>query len=202
MFFLFLQGNNSAKNSNGPKSECHSIVDRTLGRLHLGPRAGAVPEPAVAEQSRSIEGPTPALQAIDSLMWQQPDSALLALMAYEGDASEYNHHYAQLLTSELLYKNYYAQTNRPELQQAVAYFDSLMQVSEPQRSLSLSKGRSASAKTTAFLAARAHYINGVGYYENDSAVQACTEYIHTHKNRKKYQKILQHRTEMHIFAAG
>ena len=37
-------------------------------------------------------------------------------------------------------------------------------------------------------AARAHYINGVGYYENDSAVQACTEYIHTHKNRKKYQK--------------
>ena len=51
-------------------------------------------------------------------------------------------------------------------------------------------------------AARAHYINGVGYYENDSAVQACTEYIHTHKNRKKYQKLLQHRPEMHIFAAG
>jgi tetratricopeptide (TPR) repeat protein len=128
-----------------------------------------VPEP--------VEGPTPKLSSIDSLMWQQPDSALQALMAYEGDASEYNHHYAQLLTSELLYKNYYEQTNRPELQQAVAYFDSLMQVSEPQRSLSLSKGRSASAKTTAFLTARAHYINGVGYYERDSAVEACREYL-------------------------
>ena len=130
-----------------------------------------------ASKGRRVEGPTPALQAIDSLMWQQPDSALLALMAYEGDASEYNNQYAQLLTSELLYKNYYEQTNRPELQQAVAYFDSLMQVSEPQRSLSLSKGRSASAKTTAFLAARAHYINGVGYYERDSVIEACREYL-------------------------
>ena len=130
-----------------------------------------------ASKGRRVEGPTPVLQAIDSLMWQQPDSALLALMAYEGDASEYNNHYAQLLTSELLYKNDYAQTNRLELRQAVVYFDSLMQVSEPQRSLSLSKGRSASAKTTAFLAARAHYINGVGYYERDSAVEACREYL-------------------------
>ena len=145
--------------------------------LALLASCSSVPEPAVAEQSRSIEGPTPKLSSIDSLMWQQPDSALLALMAYEGDASEYNNQYAQLLTSELLYKNDYEQTNRPELQQAVAYFDSLMQVSEPQRSLSLSKGRSASAKTTAFLNARAHYIIGVGYYENDSAVEACREYL-------------------------
>ena len=137
--------------------------------LALWASCSSVPEP--------VEGPTPALQAIDSLMWQQPDSALMALMAYEGDASEYNNQYAQLLTSELLYKNDYEQTNRPELQQAVAYFDSLMQVSEPQRSLSLSKGRSASAKTTAFLAARTHYINGVGYYERDSAVEACREYL-------------------------
>ena len=28
-----------------------------------------------------------------------------------------------------------------------------------------------------FLDARAHYINGVGYYENDSVVEACTEYL-------------------------
>ena len=27
------------------------------------------------------------------------------------------------------------------------------------------------------LSARAHYINGVGYYENDSAVEACKEYL-------------------------
>ena len=178
LFFLFLQGNNSAKNSNGPKSECHSIVDRTLGRLHLGPRAGAVPEPAVAEQSRSIEGPTPALQAIDSLMWQQPDSALLALMAYEGDASEYNHHYAQLLTSELLYKNDYEQTNRRELQQAVVYFDSLLCQFPPlQRGLGGFKTRPDQTNQIAFLSARAHYINGVGYYERDSVIEACREYL-------------------------
>ena len=29
----------------------------------------------------------------------------------------------------------------------------------------------------AFLDARAHYINGVGYYENDSVVEACREYL-------------------------
>jgi hypothetical protein len=157
------------------KGIIHIIV--LLSAMSFLAACSSAPEPAVAEQSRSIEGPTSKLSAIDSLMWQQPDSALMALMAYEGDSSEYNHHYAQLLTSELLYKNDYEQTNRPELQQAVVYFDSLMQVSEPQRSLSLSKGRSASAKTTAFLAARAHYINGVGYYERDSVIDACREYL-------------------------
>jgi tetratricopeptide (TPR) repeat protein len=30
-----------------------------------------------------------------------------------------------------------------------------------------------------FLTARAHYINGVGYYEQDSIVQACAEYLKT-----------------------
>ena len=123
-----------------------------------------------ASKGRRAEGPTPALQAIDSLMWQQPDSALLALMAYEGDASEYNHHYAQLLTSELLYKNYYEQTNRLELQQAVVYFDSLLCQFPPlQRGLGGFKTRP--------LAARAHYINGVGYYERDSVIDACREYL-------------------------
>ena len=29
----------------------------------------------------------------------------------------------------------------------------------------------------AFLDARAYYINGVGYYENDSVVEACKEYL-------------------------
>ena len=90
--------------------------------LALLAACSSVPEPEAVEP---VETPSPELLAIDSLMWQQPDSALLALMAYEGDASEYNNHYAQLLTSELLYKNDYEQTNRRELQQAVAYFDSL-----------------------------------------------------------------------------
>lgn len=119
-----------------------------------------------------------ALQAIDSLLWHQPDSALLALMVYEGDSSEYNHHYAQLLTSELLYKNYYEQTNRCELQQAVAYFDSLVCQAPPlQRGLGGFKTRPNQIDPMAFLAARAHYINGVGYYERDSVIDACREYL-------------------------
>ena len=40
-----------------------------------------------------------------------------------------------------------------------------------------------------FLAARAHYINGVGYYENDSAVQACTEYLKALEiNEKRFEE--------------
>ena len=157
------------------------------------------------------ETPSPELLTVDSLMWQQPDTALACLVScFDAcTTTEYNRHYANLLLSELLYKNDYAQTNRPALRQAVAYFDALAGTHDTDtRGVSLQAeprrdARRASAHdATAFLAARAHYINGVGYYENDSAVQACTEYIHTHKNRKKYQKLLQHRPEMHIFAAG
>jgi hypothetical protein len=43
---------------------------------------------------------------------------------------------------------------------AVAYFDSI---------------------DDGFLSARAHYINGVGYVEKDSVVEACTEYLKTLK---------------------
>ena len=158
-----------------------------------------------------VETPSPELSAIDSLMWQQPDTALACLVScFDAcTTTEYNRHYANLLLAELLYKNDYAQTNRPALQRAVAYFDALAGTHDTDtRGVSLQAeprrdARRASAHdAAAFLAARAHYINGVGYYENDSAVQACTEYIHTHKNRKKYQKLLQHRPEMHIFAAG
>ena len=142
------------------------------------------------------------LAAIDSLMWRQPDSALACLLPYfdtccrdamiaspetpDGDFMEthamrlYNRHYAQLLLAELLYKNDYAQTNRSELLQAVAYFDSLLTADTRGVSLQGSRRRDAShasAKTSAFLDARAHYINGVGYYENDSVVEACAEYL-------------------------
>ena len=41
-----------------------------------------VPEPAVPEASRSIEGPTKELSVIDSLLWRQPDSALAVLQDY------------------------------------------------------------------------------------------------------------------------
>ena len=94
------------------------------------------------------------LLAIDSLMWTQPDSALTRLLSCYDTVDD--RHYANLLLAELLYKNYHEQTNRTELLEAVAYYDS---VSCP------------------FLAARAHYINGVGYYEQDSVVAACAEYL-------------------------
>jgi len=70
------------------------------------------------------------------------------------------------------------------LQRAVAYFDALAGTHDTDtRGVSLQAeprrdARRASAHdATAFLAARAHYINGVGYYENDSAVPACREYL-------------------------
>lgn len=152
-----------------------------------------VPEPAVAEHGRSVEGPSPELCAIDSLLWHQPDSALACLLPYfdtcidakfyVSTATAYNRHYAHLLLSELLYKNDYPQTNRTEMLQAVGYFDSLMVLADT-RGVSRQPriGRTARRTSTqhiAFLDARAHYINGVGYYENDSVVEACAEYLKT-----------------------
>ncbi len=126
----------------------------------------------VAEHGRSEEGPNPELSAIDSLMWRQPDSALAVLQQFAASPKadsldELNGHYCQLLISELLYKNDYGQSNRPALQQAVRYFDSL----------SLCIGVVRNVSTISFLDARAHYINGVGYYERDSVVEACKEYL-------------------------
>ena len=110
---------------------------------------------------KPTERPCCDLVAIDSLMWSKPDSALTLLLAFaespEADSlDEFNGHYCQMLVSELLYTNDYEQTNREDLLKAVAYFDTIDQ---------------------AFLAARAHYINGVGYYERDSVVEACEEYL-------------------------
>ena len=134
-------------------------------------------------ETRLIASPTtiasPELASIDSLMWQRPDSALAVLLDYldtDGrDAARhvstdetFDRHYAHLLLAELLYKNDCAQTNRTELLQAVAYFDSLYCCTDVARNVSTD---------IVFLDARAHYINGVGYYENDSAVEACKEYL-------------------------
>ena len=120
-----------------------------------------VPEPAVAEPSRSVEGPTIALSQIDTLMWHHPDSALSVMMEFvtspEAESlNEFEGHYCQVLVAELLFKNDYGQSNREEVLKAVGYFDSI---------------------DDGFLAARAHYINGVGYYERDSVVAACGEYL-------------------------
>ena len=112
-----------------------------------------VPEP--------VEGSTIALSQIDTLMWHHPDSALAVMMEFAGSEAAdgldvFEGHYCQVLIAELLYKNYYKQSNRKDLLKAVDYFDSI---------------------DDGFLAARAHYINGVGYAEKDSVVEACGEYL-------------------------
>ncbi|MBQ8959009.1 MAG: hypothetical protein IJ057_11035 [Bacteroidales bacterium] len=91
-------------------------------------------------ETQNVTSPTyvdPALQAIDSLMWQRPASALAVLLDYwtcrdakSCVSTTYNDHYAQLLLAELLYKNDYGQDNRTELRQTVAYFDSLLALAD------------------------------------------------------------------------
>jgi len=143
-----------------------------------------------AQIDEPAEGSSEELSAIDSLMWRQPDSALAQLQAFcnspEADSlDEFNGYYCQLLISELLYKNDWGQSNREELLQAVAYFDSLVREA-PHPPLKGGAQRAGDSKKISnptpnlvFLTARAHYINGVGYYEQDSIVQACAEYLKT-----------------------
>ncbi len=132
----------------------------------------------------------------DSLMQHSPDSALQALLSchYEhevrrtdpvistelrpkgegsGDISSiFNESYRSLLLSEALYKNDNPQDgfvethSRAYLQTAMRYFDSLAL-------------RYPNNDDITMLSARSHYMNGVGYYENDSVVEACQEYLHT-----------------------
>ena len=139
-----------------------------------------------------VEGPSLELSTVDSLLWQQPDSALTCLLPYFDTCKDtqfsvstvtaYDRHYANLLLAELLYKNDYAQTNRMELLQAVGYFDSLTFTlndhSSPHRHIAGGDPLSPTRNDQLFfLSARAHYINGVGYYEHDSVVEACKEYL-------------------------
>ena len=149
--------------------------------------AACNPSAEVAEHGRSEEGPNPELSAIDSLMWRQPDSALAVLQQFAASPKadsldKLNGHYCQLLISELLYKNDYGQSNRPALQHAVAYFDSLILTLKDTPTLKRLIAGTAPLSLTRndnihFLTARAHYINGVGYYERDSVVEACKEYL-------------------------
>ena len=117
------------------------------------------------------------LAEIDSLMWQQPDSALICLGHYFkpnddnvstiATRTEHDRRYAYLLLAELLFKNNYPQTCRENLLRSVDYFDSLM----------VADGADIRGVSLPFLDARAHYMNGVGYYEQDSVIDAYTEYI-------------------------
>ena len=104
------------------------------------------------------------LQAIDSLMWRQPDSALVMLVDFAASPnadslSTFDGHYFQMLLSELLYKKDYGQSNREKLLKAVRYFDSIVGTDETDaHGVSL-------RERNVFLDARAHYINGVGVYD-------------------------------------
>ena len=129
-------------------------------------------DPPKEKEVEPMEKPIPELAAIDSLMWRQPDSAFAVLRQFAASPNadsldEFNGHYCQLLISELLYKNYYGQSNREGLLHAVDYFDSLTANTHtvPQQ------------KRNVFLDARVHYINGVGIYEKGDVVQACVEYL-------------------------
>ena len=130
-----------------------------------------LPRPAATPSQRGTTSPRPSpegegvaslmLENIDSLMWRQADSALTVMLEFAGSEAAdsmdvFEGHYCQLLIAELLFKNDYAQSNRAEVLQAVGYFDSI---------------------DDGFLAARAHYMNGVGFYERDSVVAACGEYL-------------------------
>ena len=111
------------------------------------------------------------LENIDSLMWVEADSALKVMLEFAGgeevdSLNEFEGHYCQVLVAELLFKNDYAQSNRTEVLKAVGYFDSIVDLYG-----------AAVRERDAFLAARAHYINGVGYYERDSLIDACEEYL-------------------------
>ena len=185
----------------GMKAKCFVIGVIVLFAFFACTSKVKAPEPAVSEANRSIEELSPELSAIDSLMWQRPDSALACLLPYfdtcedekfcVSTATAYNRHYANLLLAELLYKNDYAQVNRAELLQAVAYFDGLVYEAPPLKGgggivppFKGVPGRAGDAKhnpnpndNLVFLTARAHYINGVGYYDNDSVVEACAEYL-------------------------
>ena len=108
-----------------------------------------------------------SLAAIDTLMQTYPDSALFTLLDFNEthkDLTPFDRHYADLLISEALFKSDYEQTTRPALQQSLYYFDSLA---------------AAYPKNDDFiiLSARSHYMNGVGFMESDSIVEACSEYL-------------------------
>ncbi len=131
-------------------------------------------DPPKKKMVEPMEKPLPELATIDSLMWRQPDSAFAVLKQFAASPQadsldEFNGQYVQLLISELLYKNYFEQSNREDLLRAVDYFDSLM-ANTPDVS---------QREQNVFLDARAHYVNGVGYDENDDVVKTCSEYLKT-----------------------
>ena len=152
-----------------------------------------LPRPAATPSQRGTTSPRPSpggegvaslmLEGIDSLMWVEADSALKVMLEFAGSPETdgmdaFEGHYCQVLIAELLYKNDYGQSNREEVLKAVHYFDSIVGMDGRYADArGKADARCASLQMDAFLAARAHYINGVGLYERDSVVAACGEYL-------------------------
>jgi len=136
-----------------------------------------------SELGKPFDRPFHELEMIDSLMWQRPDSALAVMMDFAGSVEAdsmdaFEGHYCQLLISELLYKNYKQQSNRNDLLQAVGYFDSIVAADGYKKDERKADARGASLQErNVFIDARAHYINGAGFYEQGDVVNACTEYL-------------------------
>ena len=123
------------------------------------------------------------LVGIDSLMWKEPDSALKVMLEFAGSEAAdsldvFEGHYCQVLIAELLFKNDYGQSNRKDLLKAVHYFDSIVGMDGADAYGKADTRGVSVQEREAFLAARAHYIDGVGYYERDSLIEACEEYLY------------------------
>ena len=131
------------------------------------------PEEAVVETQLLPFAVSDTLKQIDSLMQHDADSALMILTSFQ-ISSKFNANYHSLLLSEALYKTDNQQLNRfrnetfqeTSLQDAMRFFDSLA-VQYPHND------------DIVLLSARSHYMNGVGFYENDSVIEACREYLQT-----------------------
>ena len=156
---------------------CKTPPDSPAAARHPLLEGERLPRPAATPSQRGTTAHE-ALEGIDSLMWVQPDSALKVMMEFAGSEAAdgmdaFEGHYCQVLIAELLYKNDYGQSNRKELVKAVHFFDSIVGMDgygTDTRGVTVQERE-------AFLAARAHYINGAGLYERDSVVAACGEYL-------------------------
>ena len=149
-------------------NKCLNVIGIVLALLLFPYCGGREAQPGEGKDNNAHA----ALAEIDSLMWRRADSAFVLLQEFvvSPEAKEldtYDEHYCQVLISELLYKKDYEQSNREDLLKAVDYFDSLTANTRTAPQL----------KRNVFLDARAHYINGVGFYEDGDMVQACAEYL-------------------------
>jgi len=156
----------------------------SIGIVLMAVMVGCKPPTTSPRPSPEGEGvASRTLEGIDSLMWRQPDSALTVMLEFavspEADSlDEFNGHYCQVLVAELLYKNYKRQSNRDDVLRAVGYFDSIVAADGYKADGRKVDTRGASLRErNVFLDARAHYINGVGFYEKGDVVRACEEYL-------------------------